>query len=92
MFCFWVQFKDKTRQKQWQRVLKQRQKQAEEDRAGKQQQRRKEQAAKEAEKKLPAFKRRKVDQRQDDKDFAAEYALLQKLKKKKISEVETLQL
>ena len=41
------------------------------------------------EKRLPAAKRRQIEARQDADDFAAEYRMLKKVKKGKMSEVRT---
>ena len=41
------------------------------------------------EKRLPAAKRRQIEARQDAEDFAAEYCMLKKVKKGKMSEVRT---
>ena len=41
------------------------------------------------EKRLPAVKRRQLEARQDADDFAAEYRMLKKVKRGKMSEVRT---
>lgn len=83
-----LQFLDKSRQKAREHQLKEKAKEAE----AKLQQpsvkpQRQPDALSTAAKRVPAAKRRKLEDRQDVSDFASDYALLKKLKKGKLSEV-----
>ena len=83
-----MQYKDRTRQKQWVRKQQLRAaaaaEQAGSPEAGRQAKPRQEPVR---ERKLPSAKRRQLDAQQDVADFAAEYRMLKKLKKGKVSEV-----
>ena len=80
------QFKDKARQKARVKKLAERQQQRQAELAqgvaGK-----KQVAPESAQKRLPAAKRRLLEHRQDESDFADEYRLLKKLKRGKLTEV-----
>lgn len=83
-----LQYKDKARQKQWLRKQADR---AAATAAWQEQQGSMAKTQKKQEptwqKKLPSAKRRQMDARQDQADFAAEYSMLRKLKRGKLSEV-----
>ena len=80
-----LQYKDKARQKQWESRQQQRAAAAEQQQQQQGQMLDKHEPA--WERKLPSAKRRQLEAKQDESDFAAEHRLLRKLKRGKISEV-----
>ena len=87
-----LQFLDKKRQKAREHKLEEKLREAETDAEGKRQQPaikppKQNEAAASVPKRVPAAKRRLLEDRQDVSDFASDYALLKKLKRGKVSEV-----